>query len=207
MFEKYIKLRIKTKYGAAARSGGFTLVELLVVFFIMASILAVIIPDYLGYSSKTDFNNLSLDVALTIREAQGYGIGAKVDSTGGSFNTPYGVHFDLNRPSQFIFFEDTNKNNAYDEGGDQVISTYTMKSGYSITDLCTLLGSSTQRCKADGVSYVDVVYKRPNPDAAIQRNNIAIDDGMQDDAWIKLMSPDQATSSIHVTGAGGISAE
>lgn len=193
---------------SSQRERGFTLIELLVVFFIMATILAVIVPDYLSYSTKADLDNLTLDVALTIREAQSYGAGVKVNAAG-NFDTAYGVHFSLNNSNQFIFFEDTNGNELYTPSIDTIINTYTMKSGYTINDLCTQgAGSSNVRCKANNVNYIDIVFRRPNPEATISRNNIFLgDDGSQDDAWIKLASPDGGISSVHATSMGRISVE
>src|SRR3989304_202002 len=108
-----MKIFLKHKKRSLKNNKGFTIIELVVVFFIMASILAVVIPGYLEYSTKLDLENLALDVALTIREAQGYGAGSKVSSAG-IFDIPYGVHFDINNPNQFIFFENTdNSDNMY----------------------------------------------------------------------------------------------
>lgn len=184
---------------------GFTLVELLVVFFIMTAMLAVVIPGYLTYSTKVELDNLVLDIALTIREAQGYGGGSKVSSTG-FFDIPYGVHFDMNDRNHFIFFEDTDKDGWYTVGADTILNRYTTKDGYTLNALCTRGAGSTNKL-CSGITYVDITYKRPNPDAIIQRNNIAVDNGTQNIAWIELISPDQATTSAKVSSNGNISIE
>jgi len=189
---------------------GFTLIELLVVFFIMASILAVVIPGYLEYSTKLDLENLALDVALTIREAQSYGAGSKVSSAG-IFDISYGVHFDIkDNPTRFIFYEDTNKNNQYDDSvTDKVITPYDINGGYLINDLCGFKNGVGKECGNGTVRYLDIVFKRPNPDPIMQlRNSITggvIHGGEQDNAQIELISPDQATTSVSVTSLGAIS--
>lgn len=199
----FLKLRKKT----SDTKKGFTLVELLVVFFIMASILAVIVPGYFEYSTKLDLDNLALDVALTVREAQGYGAGSKVSSAG-IFDTPYGIHFNVNDPTHFIFFEDTNKDYKYVSTDDyEIIDPYEIKNGYAINGLCGTRGGS-ENCIAGGVYDLDIVFKRPNPDAIITIRNSGgsiIGVGYQDSAKIELISPDQTTSTIAITSLGAIS--
>lgn len=188
---------------------GFTLVELLVVFFIMASILAVVIPGYLEYSTKIELQNLALDVALTVREAQVYGAGARVTS-GGSFTTGYGVHF-VKGASSFIVFENksngSNNLNVYSSPGDIVINTYTIKNGYSVSDLCHPHPSLPQTVCGD--TALDIVFNRPNPDASIKYatsgSTVSGFAGQQSYGIIILMSPDQATTSVTIESVGNIS--
>ena len=209
----FMVFKFKRNFGRDTRNfrTGFTLIELLVVFFIMVSILAVVIPGYLEYSTKLDLENLALDVALTIREAQAYGAGSKVSSAG-VFDTPYGAHFDIrDNPTSFIFYEDTNNNNLYDDSvTDKVITpTYDIKGGYSINDLCGFKDGVGKECGNGMVRYLDIVFKRPNPNPIIQlRNSLTggvIHGGEQDNAQIELISPDQATTSIKINSLGAIS--
>ena len=162
-----MKIFLKHKKRSLKNNKGFTIIELVVVFFIMASILAVVIPGYLEYSTKLDLENLALDVALTIREAQSYGAGSKVTLTGGFFDKPYGVHFDTSNTSRFIFFENTNTADNIYSGGDTIINTLIIKPGYFINKLCTQTGGAGYVC---GATSIDIIYKRPNPDAIISRN-------------------------------------
>lgn len=196
------------------KKGGFTLIELLVVFFIMVSILAIIIPDYLSYSDKSDFDNLTLDIALTIREAQSYGISAKETFAGsGNFDIPYGVHFDINKPNGFLFFEDTNKDYMYIDTDDNVISTYTVKPGYALSGLCRVKDDgNSDKCKVECLS---TTFRRPSPNAWMGMrkkkgsscsNNL--DGGvsrLQDNVRIELTSPSGTTKSINITPFGSVS--
>jgi prepilin-type N-terminal cleavage/methylation domain-containing protein len=73
---------------------GMTLVELLVVLSIFAIISMTVAFNYGNYKSTTSTNVLAQNVALSIREAQGYAMGVKSASVGGSNIFPgYGVHF------------------------------------------------------------------------------------------------------------------
>ncbi|MBI4855209.1 MAG: type II secretion system protein [Acetobacterium woodii] len=202
-----MKIFLKHNKRFPKNNQGFTLVELLVVFFIMASILAVVIPGYLDYSTKLDLQNLALDVALTIREAQSYGAGAKITS-GGSFSTGYGVHF-VKGGTSFILFEnisDGNGNYNVYSNADKTIQTYTMKNGYSIDVICD--ADDITLCK-DG--SLDVVFNRPNPNAIIKVNKVVSGffvDGFSGESAtgrVDLISPDQATTSVVVESTGNIS--
>ena len=194
-----MKIFLKHKKRSLKNNKGFTIIELVVVFFIMASILAVVIPGYLEYSTKLDLENLALDVALTIREAQSYGAGSKVTLTGGFFDKPYGVHFDTSNTSRFIFFENTNTADNIYSGGDTIINTLIIKPGYFINKLCTQTGGAGYVC---GATSIDIIYKRPNPDAIISRN---VSGGAYNNAKIELISPDRATTSVYVSDNGNVS--
>lgn len=203
-----MKISLKHRKRFLKNNKGFTLVELLVVFFIMASILAMVIPGYLEYSTQLELENLALDVALTIREAQAYGAGAKV-SLAGNFDTPYGVYFDINVPNSFVFFEDRNLDSYYTLGTDAIINTYTMKNGYLLDDLCAEVGGNPYVCVTGGIRAINIVYKRPNPDSIISMIDSSGNPfgGWQDDVLIELISPDQTTIKVNVSGNGSVSLE
>jgi len=210
----FMVFKFKRNFGRDTRNfrTGFTLVELLVVFFIMASILAVVIPGYLEYSTKLDLENLALDVALTIREAQAYGAGARVSSiTPNKFDARYGVYFNIDTPNTFIFFEDSAAGNDYRYvSGDKIINTYDIKSGYSIKDLCGSVGGGSYDCKGNNVRILEIFFQRPNPEAIIyvrSAGGAIIGGGAQDFGSIELISPDQKVATTSVSTAGNISIE
>jgi len=174
----------------------------------MASILAVVIPGYLEYSTKLDLENLALDVALTVREAQSYGAGAKVSTSGsGSFNATYGINFDLNNSNKFFFFEE-NGSLGYDNGIDFLINEYTVKNGYSLYDVC-LSDGGNKECnkKGNDVRGTVIYFTRPNPDAIIYRRNNGgnIIGGPWESASLEFISPDQATTTVQIRKTGAIS--
>jgi len=73
--------------------------------------------------------NQVLDIALSLREAQVYGLGVK-DVGAGVFDVSYGVHFDINTPSSYIFFADLNDNLIYEDGVDGIVESGTLDIGY-----------------------------------------------------------------------------
>src|ERR1700677_1752618 len=124
------------------RSSGFTLIELLVVVGIIILISAVILANTNKFGGQTLVQNLAYDIALSVREAQVYGISVEENSQG-SFNAGYGMHFDLSNPTTYNLFSDF-KNGAgqlipdgiYEAGEDVRPSPYTIGQGFYISKLC-----------------------------------------------------------------------
>ena len=74
---------------------GLTLIELMVVVAIFLIITATVIFNYGSFNSNVSLQNLTDDVALSIRKAQGFAIGAR--AVGDSFTNSYGMHFSLDK--------------------------------------------------------------------------------------------------------------
>lgn len=145
-------------------SKGFTLVELLASLAIITIILSVVIYNHREFDSQLELTNVAYRVAVSIREAQVYGIGAR--ELNGSFNIPYGVSFfnngSLDSKKTYVFFGDSNPPNpvfgehpnVYDgpvntgcDGGatDECIERITIGAGNVIKKVCaySLLQSSS----------------------------------------------------------------
>ncbi len=148
-----------------SKLSGFTLIELLITISIFVFMTALVMARYNDFYSGTLFKNLAYDIAITIREAQSYGISVKYNEGSNSFDRAYGAYFPqgaggtnfslraYNKADGYILFEDPNQRN------------YTLKHGATFN---RLLVSMT-----DGVnSYVDasnvaIIFQRPNPEAII----------------------------------------
>ncbi|MDP3962749.1 MAG: type II secretion system protein, partial [bacterium] len=151
---------------------GFTLVELMISVAIFAFMTAFLVAKYGTFNQGILLTNLAYDVALTIRNAQSYGLNVKSRpvSGGASFSSeftyPYGVRFDrssLNK-AKVVFFVDANLNGAYDEP-DEEISTSNIKRGSYISGLCMGSGGCTY---ANNIDVLDITFKRPDPNAIIK---------------------------------------
>ena len=89
MYKKnYIKI-IKN----ISRIKGLTLIELIVVISIFMIITSVAIFNYGSFNSTVSLQNLTDDIALSIRKAQGFAIGAR--GVKKDFNNSYGMHFSM----------------------------------------------------------------------------------------------------------------
>lgn len=177
-------------------SQGFTLVEMLVVIIIITILLLVILLNYRDINSKSVLKNIAYEVGLTIREAQSYGLGVKKYAAGGgditpggglgSFNKPYGVHFNSGASEEkFLYlFIDENDSGLCDNctagtcaGAGECELSLELASDALIDDVCltdidtgfesnlTLGTESTCFEDIGGIEQAAVRFKRPNPDA------------------------------------------
>lgn len=179
-------------------NSGFTLVELLVTISIFVILTGVVLFNQAKFNSTILLTNLAYDTALTIRQAQTYGINIR------EFNTefvPYGVHFDTSAGTSFILFADIKYNKAdkkvspYDgdtsfcNSTDGCVNRYNIKRGNYISSIEVEDSTSTS-----SVDILDILFQRPNPDAKIYGKDID-EDGYREytGASIILMGADGAS--------------
>ena len=181
---------------------GFTLVELLVTISIFVILTGVVLFSQSKFNSTILLTNLAYDTALTIRQAQTYGINIKEFGT--NQFVPYGVHFDISANKSFILFADTDSNNLF-TGSDLAhcvsavgcVNRYNIKSGNKILDLCTDSGC--------GKASLDITFKRPNPDAII--NSVPADPSISFAKIILSSADGNATTTVKVQTNGLIQIE
>jgi prepilin-type N-terminal cleavage/methylation domain-containing protein len=181
---------------------GFTLVELVISIGIFAMMTALLLAKYGNFNQGILLTNLAYDVALTIRNAQSYGLNVKSAVRNDNlFSYPYGVHFDINSTT-FTFFNDFNdddhpSNYIYDNG--EAISTSQMKRGVKISALC--VGTGPSDCGINP-SSLDVAFKRPNPDAIIKGDGVTYSY-----AEVTLLGTDGSTRKVVVRSTGQIAVQ
>jgi prepilin-type N-terminal cleavage/methylation domain-containing protein len=136
-------------------SRGFSLIELLVSIAIIALISAVVLMQYGSFNSVILLKSLAYEIALTVREAQTFGVSVRSD--GGTFQSAYGVHFNSSETlrKSYTLFIDRNANNRYDAG--ESVTTYQIGQGNQIESLCV-----NATCE---LSTLDILFRRPEPDA------------------------------------------
>lgn len=154
---------------------GVTLIELLVVISIFMVISSITIFSYGKFNSSLSIQNLSDDIALSVRRAQGFAIGVRGYS--GSFGDGYGIHFTANPSSNlyagssksFILFADINLDNKYSNSSntcgsptasDECLELLSITSADRISDV--YIDGGTNPIATN--STVDIVFKRPNPE-------------------------------------------
>lgn len=148
---------------------GFSLIELLICIAIIALISGVILARYRSFDSTLLLHNLAYEIALSVREAQVLGI--SVQGSDSLFSGVYGVHFAPG--TTYTLFIDKNGNGRYDQGGiSEEVRTYTIGQGKQISSLCAIVGTNSQTCNS--LSWLDVVFKRPDPDAWFEVSDTAI---------------------------------
>lgn len=137
---------------------GFSLVEMMVVLTIFAIMTAVVMANFPAFQDKTALQLIAQEIATTIRQAQVYGIGTRVETD----NFPsHGVYFDLTTSDgnkSFVLYAD--KNNAQpgfgDEDQNSVIEKFTIRGAVKINALCKTDCSS---------ETLDILFQRPYPEA------------------------------------------
>ena len=178
-----------TRTGAPA----FTLVEMLVVLAIIAIITVIVLTGQSAFSRTLLLTDTAYTVALSLREAQTYGISSHVFVNGQSYNsnTGYGIDVTPNAQSYTEFADtypggigiqgsaycpghsETNVNMpdarpgdcVYESGYDGVARVYTFGQGYSIGAINGVTSSGATVSPAP--TAVDITFQRPNTTSVI----------------------------------------
>lgn len=136
----------------------------MVVTAIFMMLSGVVLSTNARFGSLIVLQNLAHDMALSVRQAQVYGIAVRRYEAA-NFDVSYGIHFTLPEggPTIYELFADVNLNGAYDIG-DAIINSTSLNPSYTITELCVRSNTGLEDCS---VSTADVVFRRPEPDACI----------------------------------------
>lgn len=204
---------------------GFTLVELMVVISIFVIITTITIFNYGDFRSSVSLQNLTDDIALSIRKAQGFAVGARGVETGTDvvFTNSYGMHFSINSngtglegsDKSFVMFASTDK--VYDKttgacGGvlNECIEVFNITSADKIEEIWL---NGTQKMPQN--SSVDVIFTRPDTRASFCYRPTFSSSCLTDYSEIKIVisngqtdeSGKRKTKSISVQNTGQISIE
>lgn len=185
----------------------------------MVVITSIVLVSNSKFGGIVQLQNLAYDVALSIRQAQVYGISVARFKGTGTFDAGFGVHFDMSSDNDktYTLFADATVNGLYDCPTSSVsfqvseacewVQTTTMTGGNRITDLCVTPPGVSENC--DGVEKVDVVFVRPEPDAWISTDGISCTPQQQGSCQagmrIVLTSPRGDEMSVVVDANGQIS--
>lgn len=181
-------------------SRGFTLIEMLAVSAIIVVLTSVLLVKNSSFGGVIILRSLAYDVALSVREAQRYGISVR-QSGSGVFSNAYGVEVRAASAANYLLYVDRNADGYYG-GSGELVTQYSLKQGYRIADLCyTPASGGAEIC---GAQKIDVTFKRPEPDAFIRVNDQA---AINQQARILLAAPNGTTVSIVVEATGQISVQ
>jgi prepilin-type N-terminal cleavage/methylation domain-containing protein len=190
---------------------GFTIFELMVSVTIMVIISTMIAGNQSTYSSGAALKNIANDLALSLRQAQIYGISVREFSPGSNtFNVGYGVSFNTNSvpngdTGSYVFFADRDKDGNYDNDsacaalpGTECLDKVVFGSGNYLSDLCTLDLNNNNVCNT---GQLDITFVRPAIEARIIMNGTQNNRG----ACIEISSKDGKVNSVLVYNTGQVS--
>ncbi|MCR4280785.1 MAG: type II secretion system GspH family protein [Candidatus Kaiserbacteria bacterium] len=199
---------------------GFTLIELVAVMAIIIIVTSVTLANNSRFGGAVLLQNLAYDMALSIRQAQVYGIAVRGYSAN-QFSAGYGMHFSTSESGgnlQYELFADKDGDGLFTSSTDPVIdenvspSPYHIGRGYYISGLSALDPDASSETS---VGTIDIIFKRPEPTACISANGItAIDSkglctlsSLKERARITVTSPRGDNMSIVVEATGQISVQ
>ena len=156
---------LKTSRRQHTASRGFTLMEMVVTVGIFALISTIVIVRNAQFDNETLLQNLAYDIALSVRQAQQFGVNVRASE--GVFSGSYGIHFAAEQPTYFMF-TDLNENGLYD-APEELLETYTLGRGATIGAICDTLA----REGACAHKQLNVVFRRPDPDAVINNGEMS----------------------------------
>ncbi len=141
----------------------------------------VVLSNYGHFQNNIVLENLAYQIALVARQAQSYGLDTRTSVIGGAnFNHAYGLHFygptDPLFTNRFLFYTDLSASSklSYDSNiPGETVELFRIQTGYSVLKYCGIYtsgGTQLQDCTTDTSSptrpsYLDIVFKRPNPEA------------------------------------------
>jgi len=180
---------------------GFTIIELIVVVAILGVISSITLTSYSKFGGKILLRNLAYDVALSIRQAQVYGISAR-SFLGAQFSVGHGVYMDFSEgKDKFFLYTDVDNNNFFTSAATEWVETFSIGKGYSLEKFCIPTGPTTEDCTP---TKLDILFKRPEPDAII-RTSLGSGFTKYDRVRIVVKSPQGDMLSVLVETTGQIS--
>ncbi|MEX2369293.1 MAG: hypothetical protein WD552_02805 [Candidatus Paceibacterota bacterium] len=163
---------------------GFLLMEMLVAISVVLIFMTIAINERDDFARSVSLDNVAHEVALTIRQAQSYGISSQGSDIGDDvYDFSYGVYFNLDSlPGAFRLVRYSTGSAGGDPNQEEVINEYQLPSHIHLAEFCTF-DSDIESASCDDEGSGIVVFTRPNPDARfftangnnqIDTNNIAV---------------------------------
>ena len=181
---------MKKPYLKKNNEQGFTLIEFIVVLVIFSIMSGTSLFNYNEYRNNIETTNVAQDIALTIRQAQVYGISASDgfdsenvfannnDNTINIIDDRSIRGFAINTESQeIILFEDLNRNFSYEPDNDRVIDVRRILARNTNMSACLFASGdpvNPGNCleevtvNTSGDTMVSIAFQRPYPDAFIR---------------------------------------
>lgn len=200
-------------------AGGFALVELLVAVALLGIAASSALFLFGTMSDQLSIRNLSYSLALSLRQAQSYGVSVR-GTEAAKFEAGYGIHFDSGNLATFVLFADKNGDKQfngkygleYNESGclagNECLQVFRVGGNNKLEKFCAVRAVSvSEECSTDSppLTFLDISFHRPEPDAVIRTNLSVGDPGRYERARINPISPRKVAGVVEVGTAGQIS--
>lgn len=193
-------------------SGGFSLIEMMVVLSIISLITIVTLTNHSNFDRSLLLTDASYALALSIREMQTFGLSSR--TYGGVQDAGYGFYTARITPSSYTLFADTNATGAgatcpsgaagtpeaktgnclYTAGSDVAVQSFTLTRGFRISNFCGRDMGGVRRCSTDNyINAMNLVFRRPDTDSIINAYRVS------PAGWIQLTN-----AEIYLTTADGM---
>ncbi|MEX0933703.1 MAG: hypothetical protein WD003_00360 [Candidatus Paceibacterota bacterium] len=195
---KHLGMKGAMRHEVRKGSRGFTVIELFVTAGIFVLISGLLLANYGNFAGSTVINNLAHEVALSIRQAQVFGIGVQEFGVGSGLFLSHGIYYSSNDPTLLRLFADVDKDGKYEEG--ELAELFTLRKGNEIQRVCGY-ETTSKNAPCVELSELNVTFTRPNPEAIITGTPNA----QYAYARITLVSPGGLTRDILVWANGQVS--
>ncbi|KKU67539.1 MAG: hypothetical protein UX89_C0014G0009 [Parcubacteria group bacterium GW2011_GWA2_47_16] len=211
-------------FAISHRSKGFSLIELVVAMAIFVTISSVLVVSQRRFGGNTLITNLAYDVALTMRQAQVYGISVRrvkavSDPEGiAQFERSYGIH--IGTAGYYILFADADNDKKYNtasnsatgclsspsSGLPECVSFFKIEHGNYIKQFCGGADCYYGPLASNAIDRLEVLFHRPEPEPTVKGyKSGALVSGDYGSASVMVSSPQMATKSICISATGQMS--
>lgn len=202
---------------AENKSRGFSVLELVISISIFLIVTSIILVSQHRFGGNILITNLAYDVALSVRQAQVYGISVR-ESLPGDFQKRYGIHFGPS--AYYVLFVDINEDGRYDilandsngcvknppQGhSPECVSFFKIERGNFISRFCGDSGNCTDSGDQSRIDSLDIVFHRPDPEPTIATFRAGAIVSNPQSASITVSSPQGLQKTINVFGSGQVS--